>query len=715
MKENVQNLLMTAFKYHQKGELKLAEDLYIKLLKIQPLHFDALQLYGLIVAEKGQYKLAQSLMEKALSINPNDIKVNNNLGLTYSRMGIYPKAIQYFSKSIEIEPKYLEALYNRGMAFQAINELQLAKNDYENALNINPNNISVLINLGNLLQEKKNFQKALILYEKVIKLDPNNYHAFNNRGHLKYSLQKYSEALSDFDMAIHINSKYADAFSNRGMTLQILGQTEAALNDYNKAILINKQFIQALQNRANLLCEIGRIDEGLRDLKNIYDLNPKFPYLKGTMLATKLRVCDWKNFDFEKREIEELIQNEEKVSQPFWIIPIVNSAILQKKVAQDWCKTNYGHIYRNKIKIKKDLKRKIKIGYFSADFHNHATMYLIAKLFELHDREKFEIYGFSFGKRYPDEMWQKANAHLDNFFDVSKKTDFEVSTLARNINIDIGIDLKGYTLHCRPGIFAHGVAPIQINYLGYPGTMAAPFIDYIIADHILVPKENNDFYTEKIIYMPNSYQANDDSRQISQKQFKREDFGIPNNCFVFCCFNNNYKINPDIFNSWVKILKNVQNSILWLLEDNETAKTNLLREGRMRGVDLNRIIFAKRIPHAEHLARHKLADLFLDTFPCNAHTTASDSLWSGLPVLTIKGDTFASRVAASLLSNLGLDYLITKNNVEYENLAILLGNNQNRLTELKSVLDKNLKTSPLYDSKKFTLDLEEKYLELINQ
>jgi predicted O-linked N-acetylglucosamine transferase (SPINDLY family) len=711
---SIRSLLTKAFDFHQKGDLIAAGDLYAQILKVQPQHFDALQLTGLIAAKNGQHDVAIQFIQRALLLNPKEHKANNNLGIAYYETGKYKSAVQSFSKAIASQSRYLEAFYNRGMAYQALQELELARIDYEMAYSISPFHIGVLTNLGNVLQLQKNYEQSLEFYGKVIAYSPNTPEPFNNRGNLFHELQKYSQALSDFDVAISINPQYAEAYSNRGNTLQILGQYDSALSDYNQAIFLNEKFTQARQNRANLLCEIGLYEDAIVDLENIISTNSKFPYIRGIYLATKMRVCNWENFSTELAGIEASIAKLEKVSQPFWVLPITDSIILQKKAAQVWVEDKHSAVKNQTIFPHKERSKKIKVAYFSADFHNHATMYLMAQLFEQHDKEKFEIIGFSFGPDYQDQMRARAIKALDQFYDVRFKTDYEVAKFSREIGIDIAVDLKGYTLNYRAGIFENRAAPIQLNYLGYPGTMAANFIDFIVADKFVIPEIYKNQYSEKVVYMPTCYQVNDESRKISKKQFTRAEMGLPAEGFVFCCFNNNYKITPSLFDSWMNILKSVNGSVLWLLEDNSSVPLNLRKEARYRGVNPSRIIFSKRLSLEEHLSRHQLANLFLDTFPCNAHTTASDSLWAGLPVLTRTGEAFASRVAGSLLNAVGLNQLVVDSQADYEKTAILLAKDSEKLVNLKQHLKNQIKDSPLFNIKNYTNDLEEIYLNILD-
>jgi hypothetical protein len=355
---------------------------------------------------------------------------------------------------------------------------------------------------------------------------------------------------------------------------------------------------------------------------------------------------------------------------------------------------------------------KVRIGYFSADFYNHAIAYLSAELFELHDKSKFETFGFSLGPNKNDEMQRRISKTFTKFIHAESKSDKELAQIAREMEIDIAIDLTGYTRNSRPGIFSYRAAPIQVSYLGYPGTMGAQYIDYIIADQSVIPPENRPFFSEKVVYLPHSYQVNDSKRRISERKFTKQELGLPENGFIFCCFNNNHKIMPETFACWMRILQATPGSVLWLLQDNHTAASNLRKEAEAMGVENSRLIFAQRIRIEEHLARQRIADLFIDTLPYNAHTTASDALWVGLPVLTCLGKSFASRVASSLLNSIGLPELIAQSQEEYESKAIKLASHPEMLVEIKHKLLKNRLTHPLFNTKIFVRHIETAYIKM---
>ena len=386
---------------------------------------------------------------------------------------------------------------------------------------------------------------------------------------------------------------------------------------------------------------------------------------------------------------------------------MIDDPALQFKIAKLYVEEKYKN-NNHSFNLSKHINQKIKIGYFSSDFMNHATMHLMKKVFIQHNYNKFDIYFYSYGKK-KDQVTDKFKKNISNFIDISNKSDDELVLYLRDQNIDIAIDLKGFCAENKFFLFSSKIAPIQVSYLGYPGTTGANFIDYIIADNILINEENRKFFSEKIIFMPDSYQANDNEKKISTKKLSREDYGLPKDKFVFCCFNKIAKINRKEFDTWLNILKQSSESVLWLLSENNVAISNLKNYAKKNGVDPNKIIFSSKQKLDIHLARHKLADLFLDTFTCNAHTTASDALWAELPIITKLGNTFASRVTSSLLTSIGLYELITYNINDYESLAINISKNKNKINGIKNKLKRNKVLKPLFNTEEFTRNIEKAY------
>ena len=456
---------------------------------------------------------------------------------------------------------------------------------------------------------------------------------------------------------------------------------------------------------------LERFVEALDSYERALKLNPNIPWLYGVWLHTKTQLCDWSDLDSQVADLGRKLKQGKRITLPFPTLALVDSPALHRQAAQIWLSANYPS-NPAPPPIERRRHDKIRIGYYSADFHAHATAYLTAGLFECHDRERFRLVAFSFGPDKQDEMRIAFRPPLINSWMSALNPTRRSRSCPESWKSTLPWISKGFTKHGRAGIFSHRAAPIQLNYLGYPGTMGASFIDYIIADPIVIPSDSRHRYMEKIAYLPDSYQVNDRRRPIAARHFSRSEAGLPAEGFIFCCFNKAYKITPGTFSCWMRILKQVEGSILWLLEDTPTAAVNLRRESAARGVDPERLIFAPHMPAAEHLARHRAADLFVDTLPYNAHTTASDALWAGLPILTCIGDSFASRVCASLLRSVGLPELVTSEWEQYEAMAIELAMNPGRLSGIRDRLDRNRLTTPLFDTQAFTRHLENAFLQM---
>jgi predicted O-linked N-acetylglucosamine transferase (SPINDLY family) len=519
---------------------------------------------------------------------------------------------------------------------------------------------------------------------------------------------QHQAALENYDKALALNPNLAEAHNNRGSALQSLLDFQAALASFDKAIELKPGYADAHANRANALLALKNFPAALASFERTLALDPGFEYLRGTHLYLKRLLCDWSDSEAEAAQLDAAILAGERAALPFATLALIDSPAVQRHAADTYTREKFPP--RTALTPPHLAHDKIRIGYFSADFYNHATSYLMAELFEQHDRSRFEILGFSFGPPAADEMGRRVAAAMDRFLDVRAMSDTEIAQLSRSLEIDIAVDLKGYTRDHRAGIFAERAAPIQVSYLAYPGTMGAPYIDYLIADRTIVPDDLRQHYSERIVALPDSYQPNDSHRRISSHPASRAAEQLPDAAFVFCCFNNAYKITPSVFDSWMRILSRVDGSVLWLLEENAATSSNLHAEALRRGVSADRILFAQPVALPEHLARLSLADLFLDTLPYNAHTTASDALWSGLPVLTRIGETFAGRVAASLLRAVGLPELITNTAQEYEQLAIDLAREPERLRALRDRLKANRNTAPLFDTPAYTRHLEAAYI-----
>ena len=705
----LQDKLNQGIAFYQQGRLVEAERIYREVLRQQPTHSGALHLLGLIALHTRHTERAVELIQKAIVLKPDFTEAHFDRGNALYNLKRYEEAVTSYDKVIALKQDFAEAYSNRGLALRDLKRPDEALASFDRAIALKPNFAEAYYNRGVTLHDLKRLEDAVATYDRAIALKPNFAEAYYNRGNALRGLNRHEEALSSYDNAIALNANHAMAYNNRGNALFDLRRPEDALMSYDEVIALQPDRAEAHRHRGIVLQYLNRSDEAFAAYDKAVALGSNAPDVEGVRLIAKMRICNWSNFEPECAHLISSVRGGKVRTSPFPFLVIPSSAADQLQCAKMWVEKKFPLSDTPVWRGDRYSHSRICVGYFSADFHAHATAQLTAELFESHDRSRFEVIAISFGPDDNDGMRKRLSSAFDRFIDARNLSDRDVAMLSRRFEIDIAIDLKGFTEHNRTGIFAFRAAPIQVNYLGYPGTMGANYIDYLIADTTLIPVSNQSYFSEKIIYLPNSYQVNDRKRRIADKIFNRAEFGLPEDAFVFCCFNNNYKIAPDVFDSWMRILKRVDGSVLWLLEANTSAASNMREEAGARGVDPKRLVFAKRMSLPDHLARHRVADLFLDTLPCNAHTTASDALWAGLPVLTRIGETFAGRVAASLLTAIGLPELITATPQAYENLAIDLATRPEKLVIIKRKLVENRLTTPLFDTKLFTKHIEAAY------
>jgi protein O-GlcNAc transferase len=592
-----------------------------------------------------------------------------------------------------------------GSANLRLRQFDAAAGWYKRALVIAPNNPDALNDLGIALGELGQKKEALTCFDLLLETHPDHVLAHNNRGQIQRDLASPHEAIESFKRAIALKPDFAEAHNNLGIVFARLGLHNEASRCFAKAIEIKPEYAEAHSNLGNALGWLGRHEDAVTSLDRALRLNPRYDRALANKLYQQAAICDWTAFAVGAATVAELGISGQAVS-PFNFLPFDDDAARNRLRAERFAREHFNSADLGPIERPSSMPTRLEIGYFSADFHEHATLHLIARLFELHDRSRFRIHIFSFGQDSNDPLRERLKDSADAFHEVRSFSDAAIAQTARRIGIHIAVDLKGFTANSRTGIFARRAAPLQINYLGYPGTMGAPFMDYILADRVVIPETQASHYSEKIIYLPHTYQINDDRRSISNAAVTRREVGLPEDCFVYCCFNHAYKISPAEFDIWMRLLGNVPKSVLWLLRINEAAERNLKAEAAKRGVDPSRVIFAERTHSSAHLARHRLADLFLDTFRYNAHTAASDALRSGLPLVTKIGNGFASRVAASLLHACGLQGLVTNTSEAYERLALELAQNPQKLQELKQKVSANISEAPLFDSIGTTRSIE---------
>ena len=671
-----QALLMQAVGHHQQGRLVEAQTLYRDVLARAPAHADALHLSGVVAAQMGRPDEAVALIDQALVLTPTNAGAHYNRGNALRDLKRFDAALHSYDEAIRHAPTYAEAYYSR----------------------------------GSVLKDLKQPEAAAESYRRAVTLRPDYAEAHNSLGTVLQGLGRYEEALAAFDQAVRLNPGAADVHNNRGVTLAALTRHAEAVQAFDAALRLKPELAAAHFNRAGSLIKVKRDAEALDGYDAAFRLDPEMDGLRGERLYVKMRNGFWADVDKDIADLVEGIRAGKPVSQPLHVHAVSDAPDILRRVAAVW--TNAKVPPETTAPVPRRARDgKIRIGYFSPDFHSHALSILMAGVFEAHDRARFETYAFAYGGAHDDPMRQRLTGAFDRFLDIGNVTDGDTAAMARGLGIDIAVDLAGHTAGGRTGIFAKRAAPLQVNYLGYPGTMGAPYIDYVIADATVVP--GRAAYDEKVVVLPESFQPNDRQRPHPDKVFTRTALGLPENAFVFCSFNTSSKITPAAFDGWMRILGAVDGSVLWVFEDTPLVAGNLRREAAARGISGDRVVFAARMAPLDHLARHAAADLFLDTQPYNAGTTASDSLWMGLPVLTRMGQSYVSRMGASLLQAVGLPELITATQADYEALAIALAREPARLTSLKAKLVRNRLTMPLFDTVRTTRHLEDAFTQMM--
>ena len=626
---------------------------------------------------KGKFKEAQKFYLELIRKNIYSDRLFFFTGTSFLQTNEYDKAIKFLNKSIELNPNISEAYNNKGIALTKIQKFEESVENYNKAIDIKKDFFDAYLNKGISLRNIKKYKESIDCFKTCIKLKPNDPKIYNNLGNSYREVKNYELAIKFYGKALQLDKNFAEAYLNRGLILTSYRHFKLAINDFENALKINNDF----------------------------------DYIIGDLLSAKMHICDWQNYFRLKKQIENGIKYKKRVIRPFPLLSLNDDQNLHKIATKIYTKNSLSNIL-NSSKIFHKKNDKIRIGYFSPDFREHAVMHLMLDIYKNHDTSKFEIYGFNHGPR-KDKWTDEVKKYFHKFYNVYEKSDEDIAALSRKNKIDIAVDLCGHTKYSIPKTYNEGAAPIQINYLGYPGTMGNKYFDYIIADKNIIPPSEFNNFSEKVLYLPNCYQANQSKIEISNKNFVKKDFKLPNESFVFACLNSNYKINPIIFDSWMKILIECKDSVLWLLKENEQSAKNLIKEASIRGVNKSRIIFAEKTSLDVHLKRMRFIDLFLDTFPYGAHTTASEAIRMGVPVITIMGNSFASRVASSILKNVGLENLITKDIEEYTSASINFGLNKNKILDIKNHLSNPSSTENLFNSKKFTKELENIFLDLV--
>ena len=630
------------------------------------------------------------------------------------RSGRLDEARALCQEALRLQPRQPEALTLLGIIAAQTGDLERAVALFDDVLRLDPHNFAAHNNRGNALRALARPAEALASYDEASALQPQHAPTCAARGNALFDLQRYEAAIVSFDQAIARGYEQPGVWYVRGDALYSLERFPEAVASYDRAIALAPQDAAAHHNRGNALFMFGQYESAIASYDRAIALDPDIAASHGERLHARMQIADWRDFAAQVARLTARIERGEAASNPFVVLSLCDSPPLQMLAARNWVRAKSPPNGALGALPPRTRRERIRVGYFSADFRAHATSSLTAELFETHDRSRLELTGFALGPDTGDEMRRRVAAAFDRFLDVRLQSDYDIARLARSAEIDIAVDLGGFTRGSRPRIFALRAAPLQVSYLGYLGTMAADYMDYLIADDTIIPPQLRPHYAEKIVHLP-SYQVNDSRRPIAPRRFTRQELGLPQRGFVFCCLNSTYKLTPRTFDGWMRILGRVPDSVLYLLGGSAVLEGNLRREAQARGVAADRIIFGARLPPADYLARYRTADLFLDTLPYNAGTTASDALWAGLPVLTCMGSTFAGRVGASVLRAVGLPELITSSPEQYEQLAIELASNPQRLAGIRAKLAAALRAAPLFDTAASARHLEAAYARMYDR
>ncbi len=666
---------------------------------------------------KGQFEVAYSQGQSLAQHFPSSPSLSNILGVLAIGLGQTDAALKHLRRAIELKPDFHPVRANLGTLLRESGNLDEAGAILEEGLAIAPDHAALLAGLANVEAARGRQDEAIELFKRSIAANPREAETYNSLGHLVFQQGRNAEALAIFKVAIQLKPDFGEAHASLAGVLQRMGQLEAAATAFETAAKYAPNSAAVHLNMAAFYANVNKPEKAAEAFETVARLEPENLNALASSLYYNAMLCRWNDgLDAARERLahSDFQPRAKQAPGAFVVMTQFDDPALQLRAASNAVAQVKAEISVQNM-VPPPPGARIRLGYFSADFHDHATMHLLTRLFELHDRSRFELHAFSFAADHGDGVYRRRLLeNIDHFHDVGELKDADIISLSRRLGIDIAIDLKGHTRDSRMAVFAGRAAPVQVNYLGYPGTCGSADWDYIVADRMIIPLELEPFYCEKLVAMPDSYQVNDDRRIISDRDFTRAECGLPESGFVFCCFNSAYKITPGEFDIWMRLLESVDGSVLWLLHATDTTTSNLRAEAAARGVDPARLVFADRMPLADHLARHKLADLFLDTFTVNAHTTASDALWSGLPVLTMAGKSFAARVSASLLCAVGLEELVTDRIADYEALALELAADRGRIDRLKAQLRTDPAKLPLFDTARYTRNLERAYTEMMS-
>ncbi len=654
----------------------------------------------------GRLDDAARLYRNVLQTEPQNVWAQYLLGSLHFQRREFVQALARFDLALAVKPGLFEPLAGRGAALSNLGRHDEALAAYDAVLAANPGHAQSWSNRGNALLTLGRVEEAVRSYDKALALMPDFADGWRNRGSALMQLGRIEDALASFDKAVALNPGFADAWEDRATALTQLGRRGEAVIAYDRALALKPGSPELFYNRGNAHAILGHYAQAAADCEEVLARDPDYPYARGVLIHSKLQACDWTGLEDQRAKVSAALAQRKRAVSPFNLKALSDSPAEHLSAAEIWTADQCPPAANPLARGARYAHERIRLVYVSGDFNNTAVGNLMAGVFERHDRARFETIAVSFGPldRTPSRL--RLEAAFERFVDVRARGDEDIARLIRGMEADIAVDLMGFTGQCRSAIFAWRPAPLQVNYLGFPGTMGAPYMDYLIADPTLIPEEQQRHYAEKIAYLPHCYLPGDRSRAIADAP-SRASAGLPETGFVFASFNNSYKFNAAMFDIWMRLLREVKGSVLWLPANNAEARRNLAREAEKHGLPAERIVFAPPIPAADaYLARLSLADLFLDTAPYNAHSTAMDALWAGLPLLTLIGNSFASRVAASALKAVNLPELIAQTPEQYEAMALKLARDAASLAQIRARLREARTTAPLFDAHTFTRDLE---------
>ena len=694
--------------FYDLGQLRDAVTDYDRVLQLQTDDAEALRNRGNALLGLESFDAAVQSFDHALRLNPSDLTALNNRGSALLRLKRFEAALSSVEAALAIDPDHREALHNRGCALRELGRYPGALDAFDRALRFGINCADTLVARGDVLRELRRPEEALQSYELALQLRSDSIEAHRGRGDALLDMGEASTALAAHDEAVALSPDRGEIHNSRGNSLRALMRFPEAIASYDKSLSLDSSNAAAHYNRATAHLQWDQHPEQAEaGYARALQLNSAFPFLPGALFHLRRSHADWvsRTPGTSRDELHQAVLNGRSVAAPFHFLSVSDSAPAQLQCASTYAASRYGNADADWSRARHGRSR-LRVAYISPDLREHAVSYLMAGVFEKHDPGRFETIAVSLSPEEPSLMGRRLERSFQRFMDVSGRRDADIVEQLRSMDIDIAVDLGGFTDGTRPQIFARRIAPIQISYLGYPGTMGAPYMDYILADEFVIPPETQSHYRERVVYLSDCFQANDDTREIDCRLSAHAHVGLPDQAFVFCCFNNTHKIAPDMFDVWMRLLARIPGSVLWLLDAGAGACRNLRLQAQCRGIAPERLVFAPRLPYPQHLGRLKLADLFLDTLPFNAGTTASDALWAGLPLLTCAGETFAARMGGSLLRTIGLPELITPDLEQYEARAHDLATHGSELRTLRQRLEQNRLESPLFDTDRFRIHLE---------